>query len=144
MAPIKTTAPRIAKGMEEPTIREAFISPKKRKIISIEITTAIIMVWNTLDRELLMLSAESEITWISRLGFFPSNFLIKVFTSLLMAMSDLLCSLFKLKVMVSSPLYRPILLLSERAEPTVAKSERVKVFPVPVVIGSFRNSSMVE
>ena len=62
MAPIKTTAPRIAKGMEEPTIREAFISPKKRKIISIEITTAIIMVWNTLDRELLMLSAESEIT----------------------------------------------------------------------------------
>ena len=61
-----------------------------------------------------------------------------------MAMSDLLCSLFKLKVMVSSPLYRPILLLSERAEPTVAKSERVKVFPVPVVIGSFRNSSMVE
>ena len=44
MAYIKTMAPRIAIGMEEPTIRDAFQSPKKKKMMAMEITTAIIMV----------------------------------------------------------------------------------------------------
>ena len=61
MAYMKTIAPSMAIGIDEPTMREAFTSPKKKKIMAMEITTAIIIVWKTLEREDLILSA---LSWI--------------------------------------------------------------------------------
>jgi len=41
---MKMSAPRIAIGIEVPTIREAFQSPKKRRMIAMEIATAMSIV----------------------------------------------------------------------------------------------------
>ena len=140
---INTTAPSIAIGIEDPTIREAFQSPKKKKMMAMEITTAIIIVWKTLEREERMLSALSCTICTDRLGFFFSSSERTRFTSLLIPMSDPACVFFKPRLTVSSPLYRPILFFSSRAGRTVARSSRYRVFPVPVRMGSFRRACTV-
>ena len=55
-------------GMELPTIRDALISPKNIQIITMEITMAAIMVWNTEVREDMMLSLVSITTVMFRSG----------------------------------------------------------------------------
>ena len=51
-AHMPTRAARIEIGMEVPTIREAFRSPKNRKMMTMDTMTAMIMVWNTDFKEL--------------------------------------------------------------------------------------------
>ena len=45
--------------MDVPTIRDALISPKNSRMITMEMITAMIMVWYTDDREDWMLSLAS-------------------------------------------------------------------------------------
>ena len=45
---------RMEVGIELPTIRDALISPKNSQMMNIAIMTAMIMVWNTLFKELLI------------------------------------------------------------------------------------------
>ena len=54
MAFMRMRAAKIDTGMEVPTIRDALISPKNSQMMSIAIMTAMIMVWNTLFKELLI------------------------------------------------------------------------------------------
>ena len=48
---IRIRADKIEMGMDVPTIRDALISPKNSRMITMEIITAMIMVWYTDDRE---------------------------------------------------------------------------------------------
>ena len=70
-------AVRIEIGMEVPTMRDAFQSPKKMKMMTIEMMTAAIMVWKTDESELLIISASSCTTMMSRF----SSFAFSSFTS---------------------------------------------------------------
>ena len=51
---MRMRAAKIDTGMEVPTIRDALISPKNSQMMNIAIMTAMIMVWNTLFKELLI------------------------------------------------------------------------------------------
>ena len=51
---MRMRAAKIDTGMEVPTIRDALISPKNSQMMSIATMTAMIMVWNTLFKELLI------------------------------------------------------------------------------------------
>ena len=104
MAFIRIRAARMDTGMEVPTIRDAFMSPKNSQIMTMETTTAMIMVWNTLSRELEMDSLLSLMTTTSRAG--SSAFRSSTIFSTSLDTSMLLLSWFFLmpRAMVSLPL----------------------------------------
>ena len=91
-------------GMEAPTIRLALKSPKNRKIMIMEMTTAITMVSATSLRESRMESASSRATVMVRFSSSPSRLLMTCLTCLERSMAVLLCCLVKEMEMVSSPL----------------------------------------
>ena len=80
---IRIRAAKMDTGMEVPTIRDAFMSPKNSQIMTMETTTAMIMVWNTLSRELEMDSLLSLMTTTSRAGSsaFRSSTICLLYTS---------------------------------------------------------------
>ena len=77
IAHMATSAVRMDRGMEVPTIREAFRSPKNKMIMIMEMITAATMVSKTEVRELLMLSASSSIIRIFRFSSLDSSSLIR-------------------------------------------------------------------
>ncbi len=111
-------------GMEVPTMRDAFQSPKKKKMMAMEMMTAMIMVWNTLDREDLMVSALSSMMTISSSGSAAWSFAISACTWLERVTAESSCTFVMPRVMVSLPLYRPMALCSCSAVPTSAISFR--------------------
>ena len=48
---MRIRADRMEMGMDVPTIRDALISPKNSRMITMEMITAMIIVWYTDDRE---------------------------------------------------------------------------------------------
>ena len=95
---------RMEVGMELPTIRDALKSPKNRKMMIMEMTTAITMVSATSLRESRMESASSRATVMVRFSSSPSRLLMTCLTCLERSMAVLLCCLVKEMEMVSSPL----------------------------------------
>ena len=113
---IAMRAARIEIGMEVPTIRDAFKSPKNRRIITMEITTAAIIVWNTLTKELLISSLLSLITIISSSGSSAIRRSMVLCTALETSPAEFSCCFFMPSIMVSLLLYRPIPSASFRLE----------------------------
>ena len=101
---IRIRAARIEIGIEVPTIRDALISPKNRKMISMETTTAITMVCITLFKEEVMLSLVSFTVTISRFSSASIRVLMVCFTDLETSTADALCCFLMPMEMVSSPL----------------------------------------
>ncbi len=124
MAHMNTSAPRMAMGMEVPTINDAFQSPKKKKMMAMEMITAMIMVSNTLDREDLMVSALSSMMVISSSGSAACSFRISSCTWVDSVTAESSCTFVMPRVMVSVPLKRPMALWSCSAVPTSAMSRR--------------------
>ena len=95
---------RMEVGMELPTIRDALKSPKNRKMMIMEITTAMTMVSATSFKESRMESASSLATVMVRFSSSPCRFLMTFCTCLDRSMAVLLCCLVREMEMVSSPL----------------------------------------
>ena len=130
-------------GMELPTIREAFKSPKNSQITAIEITTAKTSVSTTDFRASFMVS-ELSLT-ISR--FKPLCRSIRSAARLLTwvdsSIAVLLCCLVISILTVGAPLYRAILSSGLAAIPTSATSSRYIICSPPVVKGIFFNLCQV-
>ena len=101
---IRIRAARMEIGMEVPTIRDALISPKNRKMISMETTTAITMVCITLFKEELISSLVSLTVMISRFSSASVRFLMVFLTALETSTAEALCCFLIPMEMVSSPL----------------------------------------
>ena len=97
---------RIEVGIELPTIREAFMSPKNTKMMAMEINTAKTMVTATSFRELKILSASSRTIRICKSPSSSSRDETTAKTSWERDMAVASCCLVIDKEMVSSPLYR--------------------------------------
>ncbi len=97
-------AARMEMGMEVPTIREAFRSPKNRKMITMDTRMAMTMVCITEFREDLIMSLLSLTTTISRLGSAASRRFMVLVTSLDTSTSVLLCCFLMPTAIVSLPL----------------------------------------
>ena len=103
MACMRINAARIEMGMEVPTIREALISPKNKKIITMDTKTAITMVCITLFKEDWMESLVSLTTTISRFSSSLCRVSITRLTSRDTSMAVALCCFFTPMEMVSLP-----------------------------------------
>ena len=95
---------RMEVGIELPTIRDALKSPKNRKMMIMEITTAITMVSATSFKESWMESASSLATVMVRSSSSFCRLLMTFCTCLDRSMAVLLCCLVREMEMVSSPL----------------------------------------
>ena len=104
MALIRIKAARMEIGMEVPTISDALISPKKRKMITMEMTTAITMVCITLFKEEVISSLVSLTVMISRFSSASIRVLMVLFTDLDTSTAEALCCFLMPTEMVSSPL----------------------------------------
>ena len=101
---IRIRADRIDTGMELPTIREAFRSPKNSQIITMEMPIAMTMVSATEDRDSMMESAPSSVITISRFSSAAVRLAMVSFTDSDKSTVDELCCLVMDREMVSSPL----------------------------------------
>ena len=104
MALMEIRAARMEMGIDVPTIRDAFRSPKNRKIITMDTTIAIIMVCITEFKEDLIMSLLSLTTTISKLGSPDSSLFMVRITSFDTCTSVLLCCFLISMAMVSLPL----------------------------------------
>ena len=104
MTCIIISATRMDIGMDVPTIIDAFQSPKNRKRITMEMITAMIMVWNTDARDSSIISLLSFTTTISSSGLLRFNCSIVRFTALDTSPAELSCCFLIPREMTSSPL----------------------------------------
>ena len=101
---IRINDARIDTGIELPTIRDAFKSPKNKKMMTMDMITAMISVSATLFKELLISSLLSWTTTISRLGLSAFRFLMVLVTALVTSMALFFCCFLMDSTMVSLPL----------------------------------------
>jgi len=101
---IKISADKMEIGMEVPTIRDAFKSPKNSQIMIMEIMIARTSVWATSFKELIILSASSRTVMICKFSSAPSRFAIVFFTALETETAVSLCCFVMERDTVSFPL----------------------------------------
>ena len=99
-----TSAVRMEIGMEVPTIREAFRSPKNNQIMIMETATAITMVFITELKDDLIISLLSSTTTISRFSSLAIRRSTTLRTALDASTSLLLCCFLMATEIVSRPL----------------------------------------
>ena len=108
IAHMATRAVSMEIGIEVPTIRDAFRSPKNSIMMIMEMMMAMIMVSNTDVRELKILSEASSIIWILRFSSLASSSAIRFLACFDILTADSLCFFVRSSMMVSSPLYLPM------------------------------------